>query len=108
MRYLALGDSMSTDKNTAVSLFAKLISADQLQNRTQNGSTPDAVIETLAKIRITPDIITLTLSGTDLHQLFTAHGITSPDPWLTLEIEPNHKGATAIAENWYSLYTQTT
>ena len=40
----------------------------------------------------------------DLQQLYTGHGIKSTDSWLTMEIEPNYAGATAIAGNWYTLW----
>jgi lysophospholipase L1-like esterase len=39
----------------------------------------------------------------DLKQLFTGHGINSIDTWVTMEIEPNYAGATAIAKYWNKL-----
>lgn len=40
----------------------------------------------------------------DLEALFHGHGITSPEPWFVMEIEPDLAGATAIAHEWYRLY----
>lgn len=40
----------------------------------------------------------------DLHELFRGHGITSLDPWIVQQIEPNYAGATAIAREWNRLY----
>ncbi|MEN6371469.1 MAG: SGNH/GDSL hydrolase family protein [Armatimonadota bacterium] len=201
MKYLALGDSVSIDKYTgvehggAVNQFSKLIGADELQDLTHDGFTTDAVIGSLEKISMKPDVITLTLGGndllqrpswnidryslkdpntketlkklhyiysqlyrfnckvivntiydptdgdeallrqlgmsekfreayddvnnairkmarrygfllSDLQQLFLGHGINSADTWLTMEIEPNHAGATAIANHWYQLFLE--
>lgn len=39
----------------------------------------------------------------DAHALFKGHGYWSQDPWLTLMIEPNLAGATALAEAWLAL-----
>jgi lysophospholipase L1-like esterase len=39
----------------------------------------------------------------DLEQLFRGHGSDSSDPWITLQIEPNYAGATAIARYWHEL-----
>jgi lysophospholipase L1-like esterase len=39
----------------------------------------------------------------DIERLFHAHGVASDDSWYVQVIEPNHAGATAIAENWYEL-----
>jgi lysophospholipase L1-like esterase len=191
---------MSIDKYTgvegggAVSQFARLIGADEVQDLTHDGFTTAAVLESFDKVAIKPDIITLTVGGndllqretwnvdrnslddpdtdqtlrnleqiftrlcdfnckvivntvydptdgddnllqqlgmsspfreahfrisrgirwmaelcqfllSDLHALFKGHGIASDDSWITMEIEPNHAGATAIAENWYRLFT---
>lgn len=201
MRYLALGDSMSIDKYTnvenggAVSQFSKLICANELQDLTHDGFTTDAVIDSLTKVSLKPDVITLTVGGndllqrpswntdrhslqdpnteetlkklnrifsslyrfhckvivntiydptdgdeallrqlgmsgqfreaydeinnairrmarrygfilSDLQQLFTGHGINSADTWLTMEIEPNYAGATAIAKCWHQLFLE--
>jgi len=202
VRYLALGDSTSIDKYTgvqsggAVSQFSSLINADEVQDLTHDGFTTDAVIESLARVRIHPDIITLTVGGndllqrpswnvdrnsledpdtqetlnklryiflelyeyrckvivntihdptdgnetlmqqlgmsvqfrsayeeinqeirqmgqihgfllSDLQQLFVGHGINSTDTWVTMEIEPNFAGATAIAKRWHELFLET-
>jgi lysophospholipase L1-like esterase len=40
----------------------------------------------------------------DLAILFRGHGMNAEDSWLTLQIEPNISGATAIANNWYELF----
>ena len=40
----------------------------------------------------------------DLEDLCRGHGVTADDTWFTLQIEPNHAGATAIARHWYSLW----
>lgn len=40
----------------------------------------------------------------DLQGLFAGHGMRSDDSWITLEIEPNHAGATAIARHWHELF----
>jgi lysophospholipase L1-like esterase len=39
----------------------------------------------------------------DLERLFHGHGVASEEPWFVQVIEPNHAGATAIAEHWYEL-----
>lgn len=39
----------------------------------------------------------------DLHAIFWGHGFWSPDPWLVEQVEPNLKGATAIADEWERL-----
>lgn len=39
----------------------------------------------------------------DLEALFHGHGNWSPDPWIVEAIEPNHKGATQIANAWKEL-----
>ncbi|HEY3417627.1 MAG TPA: SGNH/GDSL hydrolase family protein [Armatimonadota bacterium] len=38
----------------------------------------------------------------DLAFIFRGHGMTALDSWLTLQIEPNLAGATAIANCWYT------
>ncbi len=40
----------------------------------------------------------------DLEKLFHGHGPASADPWIVMQIEPNHAGATAIAKHWHDLY----
>jgi lysophospholipase L1-like esterase len=40
----------------------------------------------------------------DLEVLFRRHGARSPETWITLNIEPNYEGATAIAHHWNHLY----
>lgn len=40
----------------------------------------------------------------DLERLFHGHGMTAPESWFTLQIEPNYAGATAIAHAWARLY----
>lgn len=40
----------------------------------------------------------------DLESLFYGHGITATDTWITLQIEPNLAGATAIAHHWQQLF----
>ena len=44
------------------------------------------------------------LTRCDVDVLFRGHGFWSQDPWLTLMIEPNLAGATAIATAWNSLF----
>lgn len=195
VNYLALGDSMSIDRYTgvdgggAVNQFARLIGAQVIQDLTHDGFTTDQVMNSLAKVNIEPDIITMTVGGNDLLQrqswnidryslqdpdtaktlsnmeriyerleeygcpvivntiydptdgdatlmtqlgmsgpfqvafeetnsgikalaalyefmlsdlceLFKGHGIKSHDTWVTMEIEPNLAGATAIASHW--------
>jgi hypothetical protein len=39
----------------------------------------------------------------DLEQLFRGHGSDSGDPWFVQLIEPNLRGATAIADHWDEL-----
>lgn len=41
----------------------------------------------------------------DLHQLFNGHGMVSADPWIVHQIEPNLDGATAMAKNWFTLWS---
>jgi lysophospholipase L1-like esterase len=41
----------------------------------------------------------------DLERLFHGHGLASNEPWFVEVIEPNHAGATAIAEHWHELLT---
>jgi len=41
----------------------------------------------------------------DLQALFHGHGLAAPENWLVLQIEPNLAGATAIAREWFRLYT---
>lgn len=43
----------------------------------------------------------------DLERLFHGHGVASRDPWFVQVIEPNLKGATAIAEHWHELHPAT-
>lgn len=205
MNYLALGDSISIDDYTnvagggAVSQFAHLIGAAEVQDLTQDGRTTDGVIDALGEINITPSIVTLTAGGNDflrgasqilnrwpgasweklahvtlnnlrliadrlkefncpvilntvydptdgddslltqfglsdatparatfnaindgiralahehgflladLETLFHGHGAVSNDSWIVMQIEPNLKGARAIAEEWHRLYSQ--
>ena len=40
----------------------------------------------------------------DLETLFHGHGAVSDDSWIVMQIEPNFKGAKAIAEEWYRIY----
>jgi len=39
----------------------------------------------------------------DLEQVFRGHGVASRDPWFVQVIEPNLRGATAIANRWHEL-----
>lgn len=198
IKYLALGDSVSIDKYTgvegggAVSQFAKLIGATEVQDLTHDGFTTDAVLASFDQVTIQPDIITVTVGGndllqreiwnidrnslgdpetdrtlenlrliftklcefdcnviintvydptdgddnllqqlgmsapfreahfrinrgircmaelcefhlSDLHALFKGHAMAADDLWITMEIEPNHAGATAIAQHWHRL-----
>lgn len=41
----------------------------------------------------------------DLETLFHGHGVGSDSPWIVLQIEPNLAGATAIAAQWYRIYS---
>jgi lysophospholipase L1-like esterase len=72
MNYLALGDSISIDYYTsvegggAVSQFARLIGADEVQDLTRDGYTTDDVVRSQDHITIKPDVITLTAGGNDL------------------------------------------
>jgi lysophospholipase L1-like esterase len=72
MFYLALGDSISIDVYTgvvdggAVSQFARLISATEVQDLTRDGNTTDDVVRSLDRIAIKPDVVTLTAGGNDL------------------------------------------
>lgn len=71
MHYLALGDSISIDDYTgvagggAVSQFARLIGADQIENLTSDGQRTDGVIAGLAHVVRAPNVITLTAGGND-------------------------------------------
>ncbi|HLV80054.1 MAG TPA: SGNH/GDSL hydrolase family protein [Chthonomonadaceae bacterium] len=71
MNYLALGDSISIDDYTgvpnggAVSQFARLITALQVEDLTCNGCTTLDVWEALPTVTIPPDIVTLTAGGND-------------------------------------------
>lgn len=40
----------------------------------------------------------------DLANLFYGHGMDTPNSWVTLQIEPNLEGATAIAHYWHRLW----
>ncbi|BDI28937.1 hypothetical protein CCAX7_009880 [Capsulimonas corticalis] len=40
----------------------------------------------------------------DLEKLFHRHGVQAQDTWITMQIEPNYAGATAIAQEWRRLY----
>jgi len=42
----------------------------------------------------------------DLHTLFTGHGPRSKECWIVANIEPNLAGATAIASQWFRLYSE--
>lgn len=39
----------------------------------------------------------------DLQELFRGNGLSSANPWICCEIEPNYLGATAIAAHWMGL-----
>lgn len=73
MRYLALGDSISIDYWTgiegggAVNQFAAKIGARgaDLQDLTADGRTAAGVVDDLERIRIRPEVITLTAGGND-------------------------------------------
>jgi len=71
MNYLALGDSISIDDYTgvpqggAVSQFARLIGAQQVEDLTCNGCTTIDVLESLPGVTLPPDIVTLTAGGND-------------------------------------------
>jgi lysophospholipase L1-like esterase len=206
MKYLALGDSISIDDYTGVAgggaagQFAKLISATEFQDLTLDGSTTGSVLQTMALVKIKPEIVTLTAGGNDLllcsadgpddataavpehlrvaaaeavdnltqiaerlaryncpvimntvydptdgddslagelgmdaacryvfdrinhairslsavhgfllcdlEKLFHGHGFPSAEPWLVHQVEPNHAGATAIAAQWYALFSR--
>jgi lysophospholipase L1-like esterase len=74
MRYLALGDSISIDDYTgvagggAVSQFAHLIGATEVQDLTCDGCTTAGVLARLPEIARMPDIVTLTAGGNDFLQ----------------------------------------
>lgn len=74
MNYLALGDSISIDDYTnvagggAVSQFAHLIGAVEVQDLTRDGRTTVGVIDALREITIEPSIVTLTAGGNDFLQ----------------------------------------
>ncbi len=40
----------------------------------------------------------------DLQELFHGHGAVAADTWIVGQIEPNHAGATAIANHWHRLF----
>ena len=40
----------------------------------------------------------------DLETLFHRHGVQAQETWITMQIEPNYAGATAIAKEWRRLY----
>ncbi len=198
IKYLALGDSISIDRYTgvkgggAVSQFAKLVDAQQVQDLTQDGFTTSLIYQSLLDIGIRPDIVTITGGGNDLLQrrswnidrysicdpnlaeafsnlrsiyaclkamqcavivntvydptdgndtlaqqlgmsatfrqaylqlnefvreqanehgfllsdlqvLFAGHGMASSDTWITMEIEPNYAGSSAIADHSHRL-----
>ena len=42
----------------------------------------------------------------DLQTLFHGHGAVAHDTWIVGQIEPNHAGATAIADHWHSLFSE--
>jgi lysophospholipase L1-like esterase len=44
----------------------------------------------------------------DLQVLFSGHGTSSNCGWIVSEIEPNLKGATTIANEWYGLFAEGT
>lgn len=72
LHYLALGDSISIDDYTgmpgggAVSQFARLIGADEVQDLTYDGCTTAGVLEALMLASLRPDVVTLTAGGNDL------------------------------------------
>lgn len=73
MRYLALGDSISIDYYTGVEgggaasqLALKLGAlADDFQNLTRDGNVAEGVLAELERIRIRPQVVTLTAGGND-------------------------------------------
>ena len=84
--YLALGDSISIDDYTevrnggAVSQFAKLIDARLVQDLTRDGNTSAAVIDSLDRVNIEPQIATVTAGGNDFLQFtFSLAGISSEE-----------------------------
>lgn len=74
MKYLALGDSISIDDYTevagggAASQFARLVGADEVQDRTRDGLTTDGVLASLRSVSSRPDVVTLTAGGNDFLQ----------------------------------------
>ncbi len=97
MNYLALGDSISIDDYTgveeggAVSQFARLIRADQVEDLTWDGQTTDSVLAALERVTIRPDVVTLTAGGNDfLHATFrhTLPADALPDAWRAMMDAP--------------------
>lgn len=93
MNYLALGDSISIDEYTevgsggAASQFARLISATQFQDLTQDGRTTAGVLEAWPEITLTPNVVTLTAGGNDfLRGAFAA--LNSAGVWGQVAAEP--------------------
>lgn len=87
MRYLALGDSISVDDYTGVpaggaaSQFARLIKAEEFQNLTRDGFTTDRVLDSLAQVKLKPDVITLTVGGNDFLGLASFSAGRSESAW---------------------------
>lgn len=71
INYLALGDSISIDDYTGVvgggaaSQFAKLIRAGEFHNLTRDGNTTDGVLESLNRLTMKPEVVTVTAGGND-------------------------------------------
>ncbi len=97
MKYLALGDSISIDDYTgveeggAISQFARLIRATQVENLAWDGQTTDSVLAALERVTIRPDVVTLTAGGNDfLHAAFrhTLPPDAAPDAWQQMMDAP--------------------
>lgn len=93
MNYLALGDSISIDDYTnvagggAVSQFAHLIGATNVQDLTRDGHSTPGILESLSQVTIKPDILTITAGGNDLLQA----------SWLALQPGANRRAILAQA-----------
>src|SRR5437868_804300 len=95
MKYLALGDSISIDDYTgvagggAVSQFARLIGATEVQDLTYDGCTTAGVIEALQRVTNRPEVATLTAGGNDFLERTFEVALRKPEPdWLTDVAEP--------------------
>src|SRR5690349_20776727 len=107
MNYLALGDSISIDDYTevagggAVSQFAHRIGARDVQNLTADGLTTEGVLASLARVTVTPDIVTLTAGGNDflqaIFQLSVPPRPLAPDDWKRA-VQPALDNLTRIAD----------